>query len=147
VVQVVVFVDEEGDAQDLEDDATAGWEDPVPVVDAAAEWKRKYEELLAESSKPATKAAAKPAAAPIEVAVAEEKEEKKEKKKAPPRKSAPEPAEEVQRRGGKKQRLTLKQVQAIQRQAVRMERYHQSELDSAARDTMALAGADSDGDY
>jgi hypothetical protein len=86
---------------------------------------------------------AAPVAASKDHAVAEEK---KERKKGP-RKSAPEPAEEVQQRGNKKQRLSLKQVKAIQRQTVRMERYHQSEMDSAARDTLALAGVDSDGDY
>jgi hypothetical protein len=126
-----------------DDNTTDGWEDPKPH-DEAAEWKRKYEELVAERSKPATK----PATKPVESAAAEEKEDEKEKdKKKAPRKSAPKPAEEVQQRGNKKQRLTLKQVKAIQRQSVRMERYHQSEMDSAARDTLALAGADSDGDY
>lgn len=140
-----------GDVSDYGDDITTiGWDDPKPVQDEAAEWKRKYEELVAERSKPAVKTAVKPVvkpAEPIEPAVADEKEEKKERRKAT-RKSMPEPAEEVQRRGvNKKQRMTLKQVQAIQRQSVRMERYHQSEMESAARDTLALAGVDSDGDY
>jgi hypothetical protein len=147
----VVFVDADGnDLHDDDDHTTDGWEDPKPFIDEAAEWKRKYDELLVQQrATPPTPAAqctapvAAPVAASKDHAVAEEK---KERKKGP-RKSAPEPAEEVQQRGNKKQRLSLKQVKAIQRQTVRMERYHQSEMDSAARDTLALAGVDSDGDY
>jgi hypothetical protein len=42
----------------------------------------------------------------------------------------------------------MKMIRAIQRQTVRMERYHQSEMESAARDTFALTGGDGgDGDY
>jgi hypothetical protein len=150
VVQVDAVDAEGGDddrAQDLEDNTTQGWDDPVPVVpvpvvvDNAAEWKRKYEELLAAQQ-------SKSSAESTEPAVATQMKQKR----GPP-KSAPEPLLEEerqqQRAGGsnKKKHLTLKQIKAIQRQSVRMERYHQSEMDSAARDTLVLAGADSDGDY
>lgn len=149
VVQAVVQVDavdaaesDDDRAQDLEDNTTQGWDDPVPAVDHAAEWKRKYEELLIAQQSKSSAESTDPAVAT-----------QKKQKKGPP-KSAPEPQKEEERQqrraggGNKKTYLTLKQVKAIQRQTVRMERYHQSEMDSAARDTLALAGVEGDdGDY
>lgn len=75
----------------------------------------------------------------------DEEEEEEEEEEEP---------QQRQRRGGAKQKkqrqkngLSLRQIKAIGRQAVRLDKFQRCERNEAARDIWILGGGDNDGDY